>query len=301
MPKPQHDWNELVVNLLIAEQLNYDRNVLCTDLDARLPHLNGDQHRAFTCIVNSVTNDLGKLFFLNGPGGTGKTFVCNTVFAKLRSEGIIVLCVSSSGISALLLQGGRTAHSMFKIPVENLHEDSFCSIPKSGQRADLLSVTKAIIWDEIGAQHRHAVEALDRTLRDIRDDERLFGGVTVILGGDFLQTLPVVPRGSRMDIVDATVQRSYLWEHVEVLSLRQNMRLQQGGQDAQGFAQWLLDVGHGRNHINENKVQFPDYMRTVSADSLIASIYPAIDTTPPPPPEYFLNRMIKACAMGLKW
>ena len=183
---------------------------------------------------------------------------------------------------------------MFKIPVENLHEDSFCSIPKNSQCADLLRVTKAIIWDEIGAQHRHAVEALDRTLWDIRDDEWLFGGITVILGGDFLQTLPVVPRGSRMDIVNATVQRSYLWEHVEVLSLRQNMRLRQDGQDALDFAQWLLDVGHGRNHVNENKVQFPDYMRMESADSLIASIYPAIDTTPPPPPEYFLNQMILA-------
>ena len=104
--------------------------MLCTDLDARLPHLNGDQHHAFTCIINLVMNDLGKLFFLNGPGGTRKTFVYNTVCAKLCSEGIIVLCVSFSGISALLLQGGRTAHSMFKIPVENLHKDSFCSIPK---------------------------------------------------------------------------------------------------------------------------------------------------------------------------
>ena len=72
------------------------------------------------------------------------------------------------------------------------------------------------------------MEALDRTLQDIRDDERPFGGVTVVLGGDFLQTLPVVPRGSRMDIVDATIQHSYLWEHVKILSLRQNMRLEQG-------------------------------------------------------------------------
>ena len=83
-----------------------------------------------------------------------------------------------------------------------------------------------------------------------------------------------------MKIVNATVQRSYLWEHVEVLSLRQNMRLQQDGQD---FIQWLLDVGHGCNHINESKVQFLEYMQAESANSLIASIYPAIDTTPPPP------------------
>ena len=294
MPKPQNDWNELVVNPLIAEQLNYDRNSLRADLDSRLPRLNDDQRNAFTQITDSVTNDLGKLFFLHGPGGTGKTFVYNTICAKLRSDGVIVLCVSSSGISALLLQGGRTAHSTFKIPVENLHEESFCGIPKNSQRADLLRAIQAIIWDEVGAQHRHAIEALDRTLQDIRDDQRPFGGITVILGGDFLQTLPVVPRGSRMDIVDATIQRSHLWEHIEILSLRRNMRLEQDSEDAREFARWLLDVGHGRNLIDGNAIRIPDYMRTESANSLIESIYPAIDSTPPPPPEYFLNRMILA-------
>lgn len=293
MPKPQNEWNGLVTNSLIAEQLNYDRNSLRADLDSRLPRLNDDQRNAFTEVVNSVMNNQGQLFFLHGSGGTGKTFVYNTVCAKLRSDGIIVLCVSSSGISALLLQGRRTSHSTFKIPIENLHEESFCNIPKNSQRADLLRATQAIIWDEVGAQHRHVVEALDRTLQDIRDDERPFGGVTVVLGGDFLQTLPVVPRGSRMDIVDATIQHSYLWEHVKILSLRQNMRLEQG-EDAREFAQWLLDVGHGRNLINENTVRFPDHMRTESPDSLIESIYPAIASTPPPPPEYFLNRMILA-------
>ena len=86
-----------------------------------------------------------------------------------------------------------------------------------------------------------------------------------------------------MKIVNATVQHSYLWEHVEVLSLQQNMRLQQDGQDAWDFIQWLLDIGHGCNHINESKVQFLEYMQAESANSLIASIYPAIDMTLPPP------------------
>ena len=294
MPKPQNDWNNLVINLLIAEQLNYNRNILHVDLDSRLPCLNEDQQNAFTCIINSVENNLGKLFFLNGLGGTGKLFVYNTVCAKLHSDSAIVLCVSSSGISALLLQGGQTAHSMFKIPVQNLHEESFCSIPKNSQCADLPRVTKVIIWDEIGAQHKYVVEALDCTLQDICDDSWLFGGITTILGGDFLQTLPVVPWGSRVDIVDATIKRSHLWKHVEVLSLHQNMRLEQGDQDTQEFAQWLLDVGHGHNLINENKVHFPDHMQVESADSLIESIYPAINSTPTPPPEYFLNHMILA-------
>ena len=121
---------------------------------------------------------------------------------------------------------------MFKIPIDGLDEHSSCSIQKNSQRADLMCATRAIIWDEIGAQHRHAVEAVDHTLRDICNNPQPFGGITVVLGGDFLQTLPVIPRGSREDIIDATIQRSALWEHAEVLRLHQNMRLDQGDMDA---------------------------------------------------------------------
>jgi hypothetical protein len=135
---------------------------------------------------------------------------------------------------------------------------------------------------------------VDRTLRDICSNPQPFGGITIVLGGDFLQTLPVVPRGSRGDIVDATIQCSALWERAEVLRLHQNMRLDQGDMDAQEFAQWLLKVGHGQNININSQIRFPDGMRVDNSDSLIASIYPGIDSIPPPPPDYFLNRMILA-------
>ena len=125
---------------------------------------------------------------------------------------------------------------MFKIPIDGLDERSSCSIQKNSQRADLIHATMAIIWDEIGAQHHHAVEAVDHTLHDICSNPHPFGGITVVLGGDFLQMLPVVPRGSCEDIVDATIQHSALWEHAKVLRLHQNMRLDQGDVDAQEFA-----------------------------------------------------------------
>lgn len=186
--------------------------------------------------------------------------VYNTICAKLQSEGTIILCISSLGISALLICGGRTAHSMFKIPIDGLDECSSCSIQKNSQQADLIRATKAIIWDEVGAQHCHAVEAVDCTLRDICSNPQPFGGITVVLGGNFLQTLPVIPRGSHEDIVDATIQCSALWEHAEVLHLHQNMRLEQGDVDAQEFAQWLLKVRHGQNMNTNSQIQFPDGM-----------------------------------------
>ena len=57
------------------------------------------------------------MFFLYGFGGTGKTFIWRTLASSLRAENQIVIIVASSGIASLLLPGGRTAHSRFKIPV----------------------------------------------------------------------------------------------------------------------------------------------------------------------------------------
>jgi predicted ATPase len=150
LPQPTGDWQQLTENPLIAEQLDYDRAQLQAELDIRLGKLNEEQRVAYNRITSSVNNQDGQSFFLNGPGGTGKTFVYNTVCTKLRGDGKITLCVSSSGISALLLRGGRTAHSVFKIPIDNLHEHSVCAIPKNSDRAELTRATSAIIWDEIG-------------------------------------------------------------------------------------------------------------------------------------------------------
>ena len=80
--------------------------------------------------------------------------------------------------------------------------------------ADLLRQTSLIIVDEITMQHRHAAEAVDRLLQDIKGSNRPFGGVTVVFGGDFQQILPVIVRGSRPQIVGASIQRSPTWNHL---------------------------------------------------------------------------------------
>ena len=65
------------------------------------------------------------MFFVDGPGGTGKTFLYSVLLAAVRSRGDVALAAASSGIAALLMEGGRTAHSRFKIPVP-AHEGSTC-------------------------------------------------------------------------------------------------------------------------------------------------------------------------------
>jgi hypothetical protein len=79
--------------------------------------------------------------------------------------------------------------------------------------------------------HRNCFKALDKSLRDIlqstnEDDEnKPFGRMVVVLGGDFRQILPVVPKGKREHIVNASIKCSYLWKHFEVFKLTQNMCL----------------------------------------------------------------------------
>ena len=67
--------------------------------------------------------------------------------------------------------------------------------------------------------HRHCFEAVDKTFRDILRDSNLgsadipFGGKVVVLGGDFRQILSVIPKGTRYDVVHASINSSYLWKY----------------------------------------------------------------------------------------
>uniref|UniRef100_A0A0D2ZUB6 ATP-dependent DNA helicase n=1 Tax=Brassica oleracea var. oleracea TaxID=109376 RepID=A0A0D2ZUB6_BRAOL len=195
-----------------------------------------------TTILGRLSNSM-----IMEESGTGKTFVYNTIINRLRSEGRIVIPVASSGIAALLLPGGRTAHSRFKIPL-NAKDDVVCEIKAGSMLANLLIQTDLILWDEAPMTHKYAFEALDKTLRDImfRTDSdsytKPFGGKTVLLGGDFRQTLPIIPHGSRQDSVSASINRSYLWNFCQVYTLSKNMRVKQTEIE---FSEWLLKVGNG--------------------------------------------------------
>ncbi len=141
-----------------------------------------------------------------------------------------MLVVASSGIASLLLLGGRTTHSRFKIPID-LHDELTCNITQQMKVAELVRKTNLIIWDEAPMMHCRAFETVDRTLRDLMklDDAqatgKIFGGKTVVLGGDFRQILLVVPKGGREDIVSVSLLRSHLWQHVTILRLHINMRV----------------------------------------------------------------------------
>jgi ATP-dependent DNA helicase PIF1 len=186
--------------------------------------LNEQQLYAFNTIVHIVLSNKSGLFFLSGYGGTGKTFIWNAIVTHLRAQKRIVLIVASSGVASLLLPGGCTTHSRFKIPCE-LDETSICDIKRGSKLAELIEATSLIIWDETFMTHRHAFEALDRSLHDLlslnsaQAAQFPFGGKTIVLGGDPRQILHVIEGGTQAQIINAAITNSPLWSSVTILHL----------------------------------------------------------------------------------
>jgi len=100
---------------------------------------------------------------------------------------------------------------------------SFCYIRKQDDLAVLIRQTKLILWDEAPMTNKLAFETVNRTLCDLTDRNKPFGGIVFVMSGDFRQVLPVIPRGSHVDIVSASIKNSYLWESIEVFHLSKNM------------------------------------------------------------------------------
>nr|GEW01750.1 uncharacterized protein [Tanacetum cinerariifolium] len=166
MSYPDSEFTMKGYNCLIYDELDYKISDLILQHRALYASLTNEKKVIYETIVDDDENNKGGMFFIYGYGGTGKTFLYKTLTAALRSKRQIVLNIASSGIASLLLDGRRTPHSRFVIPI-NVVEDSMCTITADSDLADLIRETKLIIWDEAPMINRLAFEAFDRTLRDI--------------------------------------------------------------------------------------------------------------------------------------
>lgn len=246
MPAPCRDAADLSNSEILRESA-YDTVDLANFVSNNLPRLTRDQSTAFNALAEAIDEQRGKLFFLDAPGGTGKTFLLNILLAKVRSENGIILALASSGIAATLLNGGRTAHSGLQLPLNlDSSDEPSCSVKRGTAKAKMLQRCKAIIWDECTMSHKKALEAANRMLKDVRANDDLFGGIVIILAGDFRQTLPVIPRSTPRDEIDACLKQSFLWPQVVRLNLTTNMRVHlYNDANAEQFAQTLLTIGNG--------------------------------------------------------
>lgn len=231
--------------------------------------------------MNNVSHGTGGLFFLDAPGGAGKTFLISLILATIRSDNNVALALASSGIAATLLEGGRTAHSALKLPLNmQVNETPTCNISKTSGMAKVLKVCKLIVWDECTMAHKKPLEALDRTLKDLRGSQTVFGGAVILLAGDFRQTLPVIPKSTAADEINACLKSSYLWRHVNTLTLTTNVRVQlQNDPSAAEFSHQLLKIGNGQMSVDPTgMITLPNNFCTFaqSKEALIQSVFPNI-------------------------
>ncbi|XP_071688050.1 uncharacterized protein [Rutidosis leptorrhynchoides] len=245
-----------LANRLIMEERNYDRTVLNAERLELERQMNSKQKQIYDLITSTSLNEQTEH---------------KAIIAALRSRGKIVLAFASSGIASLLLPSGRTAHSRFKLPLV-ITDESMCNVKKNNQMATLLQNKDLIVWDEVPMNDKRCFEALDRSLRDILGStEEYFGGKSVILGGDFKQTLSIQTKGGKSAILGACITTSHLWQRFKVFILAENMRLLRPGMTPSmrvknaEFSKWLLRVGNGEigvpdteDLLNSHWVQIPD-------------------------------------------
>ncbi|XP_074282847.1 uncharacterized protein LOC141607394 [Silene latifolia] len=240
--------------------------------------LNEEQLLAYDTIYRRVTENRTGSFFLDDPGGTGKTFLYTTLLANLRARGLICLAVASSGIATANLPGGRTSNSRFKIPLD-IENNQSSQISKQSPLAELIQSYKLIIWDEAPMAKRQSIEYFEKILRGVCSSTEMFGGKIVVFGGDFRQVLPIIPKSTLQKAINSSFVMSPLWHELERLHLTVNMRVM--GDPA--FCDFVLSVGNG-SHPYENGKDFKlprsifisGREETTLIEQLIDTIYPDI-------------------------
>ncbi|KAL7085708.1 hypothetical protein ACP275_14G295400 [Erythranthe tilingii] len=270
----------------LSADYNYERSIIVSAEDiVSMGQLNEGQQQIFDRLVHLIDSRRQGFLFLDGPGGTGKTFLYRALLAYVRSRGNIALAVATSGVAASLLPGGRTAHSRFNLPFD-LDDKPIGKVSKQSNLGKMIVEAGLIIWDEATMANRHSIESLDAVLRDLCDASLPFGGKLVLLGGDFRQTLPVVVRGSRESTIGACITSSPLWRDVTRLQLSENMR----AREDPDFIAFLLRVGNGVEPVtSDDNIHIPNEMLIpfVGAEScfrcLVDSVYPSFDQFPANP------------------
>ena len=131
----------------------------------------------------------GRSALLTGAAGTGKTHLLNTFIAQARKRGKKVSVTATTGLAATHL-GGNTIHSWSGIGVsDHLPNNFFERLSKT--RRDVISKTDVLIIDEISMLHDFRLDMIDKVLRTVRENDRPFGGIQLVMSGDFFQLPPV--------------------------------------------------------------------------------------------------------------
>ena len=191
----------------------------------------------------------------------GKTYLLSLSRDKAEKEGMLVKVTATTGIVATLYEGGHTLHSLLGIGVDDNKDASTqerTKLSKYGpksQRAEILRKTVLLIIDEASMCAKKLFEIVHFILQDLRGSTTYFGGMIVVLAGDYLQLLPVVPffrkeisRNGQESIVRVSLLKERPWYDSDLWKdkfMVQRLTRQMKQADDSALASMVLKVGKG--------------------------------------------------------
>lgn len=154
---------------------------------------------------------MGKSVYLTGQAGSGKTYVLNAYVEFLKNHKVSVAVTATTGIAATHINGS-TIHSWSGIGIKNhlTRQDLFHIVGNSNKKAKL-RLAKVLIIDEISMLHSYRLDMINEVCKFARNDPRPFGGLQVILSGDFFQLSPVHEKESEGSLF---AYKSQAWEEL---------------------------------------------------------------------------------------
>ena len=244
------------------------RELACLAVSSMSPDQRLIYDALHTDIYSNPSTSSPHLHFLTGKAGRGKSFIVKTLVAEARSMGEVVVVAGTMALSTSDIDGGRTVHSMFKLPVTEDNVGMISSIEPHSARADFLRRAAFIVWDELPMANIAAFEAVDVLLRLIMENCTPFGGKVVIGIGDFHQVAPVIKGGGPTACYMASILSSSLWQHFHLHQLTAPIR---NASDPE-FADFVDSVGED---ISQNRVDLHAFMQHSSnMEEVLTHLYP---------------------------
>lgn len=199
----------------------------------------------------------GESALLTGPAGTGKTFVLNQFIKIARAEGKKVAVTATTGLAATHL-GGTTIHAWSGIGVADELRPGFADY-MSKTRREMIEKTDVLIIDEISMLHDFRLDMIDEACRLVRRKDEPFGGIQVVMSGDFFQLPPVNRREGR---VGGFVVNSRVWQELDPVILYLSEQFRQDDEVLLDILTAMRDDGIRRHHaeklLERAEVQPPD-------------------------------------------
>ena len=154
----------------------------------------------------------GHNVLLTGPAGSGKTFLLNQFIAYLKKQGTGVAITASTGIAATHI-GGRTIHSWAGIGIKDrLGPRDIQALTKKTYLKKQFEKIAVLVIDEVSMLHAHRLDMIDRVCQAFKKNFLPFGGLQIVMSGDFFQLPPITAGGAEAEFI----YKSKVWPEMDV-------------------------------------------------------------------------------------